>query len=277
MNQARSPFAQAVLQKNFPEDQITSTGVLAIDGTPILESVIETAKNWGVPVNRSASRSLVTATTDVMEADLIITAENSHRDAIRNLGYSGLIRCYEEILDDSDFIPKDPSGLRPDAVSRELGKVGALTLRATLDTKGFHHEHNIHVVIPHGVSDLGMALAHAQMSRISEGAILIDVDLRAPLIHEIEELGLERLFFDVDQLVLTHIPEISATQILTHTRQVDFPEKYFLSPAWRAWIQALAKRAPVVLITAPRHSRARRLADSYLASYMADEFTVISA
>ena len=106
MNQARSPFAQAVLQKNFPEDQITSTGVLAIDGTPILESVIETAKNWGVPVNRSASRSLVTATTDVMEADLIITAENSHRDAIRNLGYSGLIRCYEEILDDSDFIDR---------------------------------------------------------------------------------------------------------------------------------------------------------------------------
>ena len=82
---------------------------------------------------------------------------------------------------------------------------------------------------------------------------------------------------DVDQLELTDIPEISATQILTHTRQMDFPEKYFLSPAWRTWIQVLADRAPVVLITAPRHSRARRLADSYLASYMADEFTVISA
>jgi hypothetical protein len=31
-----------------------------------------------------------------------------------------------------------------------------------------------------------------------------------------------------------------------------------------------------VIVTAPRHSRARRLPDSYLASYMADEFGVIS-
>jgi hypothetical protein len=180
-------------------------------------------------------------------------------------------------LEDHDFIPIDPSGLLPDAMSRELGKVGALTLRAALDAKGFPHAHNIHVVIPHGVSDLGMALAHAQMSRITEGAILIDVDLRAPLVHEIEDMGLERIFYDIDQIELMPIPEITKNQILTHIRQVDFPEKYFLSPEWRSWIQRLADWAPVVLITAPRHSRARRLADSYLASYMADEFTVISA
>lgn len=277
MNQARSPFAQAVLERNFPEDQITSTGVTAIEGTSILNSVVDTAKNWGVPITQSASRSLGKATNDVMEADLVITAENSHRDAIRNLGYGGLVRSYEEILEDQDFIPIDPAGLLPDAMSRELGKVGALTLRAALDAKGFPHVHNIHVVIPHGVSDLGMALAHAQMSRISEGAILIDVDLRAPLSDEIDELGLEKITFDIDQIGVQSTPEISATQILTHDRQVNFPEKYFLSPEWRSWIQELANRAPVVLITAPRHSRARRLADSYLASYMADEFTVISA
>jgi hypothetical protein len=39
----------------------------------------------------------------------------------------------------------------------------------------------------------------------------------------------------------------------------------------------LADTTPVVLLPAPRHSRLRRLADSYLASYMSDEFTVISA
>jgi hypothetical protein len=165
----------------------------------------------------------------------------------------------------------------PDAISRELGKVGALTLRAALDAKGFSHAHNIHVVIPHGVSDLGVALAHAQMARITEGAILIDTDLRAPLLNEIEDMGLERIFFDIDQVDVLDLPEITSQQILTHSRQIDFPERYFLSPAWREWIQRLADKSPVVLVTAPRHSRMRRLADSYLASYMSDEFTVISA
>jgi len=277
MNQARSPFAQAVLERNFPEDHISSTGVSAIEGTSILPTVIDTAKNWGVPITQSSSRSLRSASDDLMAADLIITAENAHSDVIRNLGYSGEIRSFEEIVEDEDFTPVDPGGLLPDAVTRELGKVGALTLRAAIDMKGYPHTHNIHVVIPHGVSDLGMALASAQMARITEGAILIDADLRAPLINEIEDMGLEKIFFDVDQLGLVATPLITSSQILTHRRQIDFPEKYFLSPAWREWIRTLAEQAPVVIITAPRHSRARRLADSYLASYMADEFTVISA
>ena len=277
MNQARSPFAQAVLERNFPGDQISSTGVAAIHGTSILDSVVDTAKNWGTPITQSSSRALSKAMDDLMAADLVITAENSHSDVIRNLGYTGAMRSYEEILEDQDFIPIDPGGLLPDAVSRELGKVGALTLRAALDAKGYAHTHNIHVVIPHGVSDLGVALAHAQMARINEGAILIDTDLRAPLINEIEDMGLEKIFFDVDQMEVVDLPEITSQQILTHSRQIDFPERYFLSPAWREWIQRLADKSPVVLVTAPRHSRMRRLADSYLASYMSDEFTVISA
>ena len=277
MNQARSPFAQAVLERNFPDDQISSTGVAAIQGTSILDSVVDTAKNWGTPITQSSSRALSKAMDDLMAADLVITAESSHNDVIRNLGYTGAMRSYEEILEDQDFIPIDPGGLLPDAVSRELGKVGALTLRAALDAKGYPHAHDIHVVIPHGVSDLGVALANAQMARIGEGAILIDADLRAPLNNEIEDLGLERIFFDVDQMEVVDLPEITSGQILTHSRQIDFPERYFLSPAWREWIQRLADKSPVVIVTAPRHSRMRRLADSYLASYMSDEFTVISA
>lgn len=277
MNQARSPFAQAVLERNFPEDQISSTGVDAIEGTSILPAVLETAKNWGVPISQTSSRSLRSASNDLLTADLVIVAENSYGNSIRNLGYRGAVHSYEEIFEDKDFIPQDPGGLAPDAIVRELGKVGALTLRAAIDVKGYPHAHKIHVVIPHGVSDLGMALANAQMARITEGAILIDADLRAPLGDEIEELGLERVLYDIDALSTYPIPEISSGQILTHSRQINFPEKYFLSPVWREWIQELANRSPIVIVTAPRHSQLRRLADSYLSSFMADEFTVISA
>ena len=146
-------------------------------------------------------------------------------------------RNFEEIIEDLDFVPIDPVGLLNDSMSRELGKVGALTLRAAIDAKGFVHQHKIHVVIPHGVSDMALALANAQMSRIAENAILIDCDLRAPLIHEIEDLGLERIFFDIDQIEYMDLDSITSRQILTHPRQVDFPEKYYLSPAWREWIQ----------------------------------------
>ena len=116
-------------------------------------------------------------------------------------------------------------------MSRELGKVGALTLRAAIDAKGYPHAHSIRAVIPHGVSDLSLALTTAQMKRINDGAILIDADLRAPLSEEVDELGLERVYFDIDVVESIELPVVGPGQILTHIRQVDFPERFFLSPA----------------------------------------------
>ena len=276
MNQARSPFAQAVLERNFPEDQISSSGVYAIEGSEVSGAVIEIAKNWQVPISSVKSRPLSKASREFAEADLVIVAENTQRDAVRNLGYAGEIRSFEEIVEDPDFTPIDPVGLLPDAMSRELGKVGALTLRAAIDAKGYPHLNTIQAVIPHGVTDLTLALANAQLTRTAENAILIDADLRAPIHEDLGEMGLERIYYDIETVAGGELPTLLPNQILTHQRQVDFPERYFLSPTWREWIQKLAEQMPVVMITAPRHSKARRLADSYLASYMADSFSVIS-
>jgi protein-tyrosine-phosphatase len=276
MNQARSPFAQAVLEANFPEDQITSTGVSAYLGTPFLDSVVVIAKSWGVPITKLSSTAKEDDLTAILSADLVITADNEQGEIIRQLGYLGNLRSYEEILPDKDFIPIDPEGLSTDAMARELGKVGALTLRAVMDQKGFAHTHKIHAVIPHGVTDLALALTSAQFEANTLGATLIDADLRAPLSNEIEELSLERVFFDIDHLATSGFPPTGENQILTHIREIDFPEKFFLSPIWRNALAVQANKSPIVIITAPRHSRARRLPDSYLACYMADEFGVIS-
>ena len=276
MNQARSPFAQAVLERNFPDDEISSTGVSAYAGTSIMESVVKIAKHWGVPITKQSSTPKEDHISEILAADLIITADDEQAEIIRGLGYLGDLRSFDQILTDKDFIPVDPEGLSADAMARELGKVGALTLRAALDKKGFPHRNTISAVIPHGVTDLAMALTNAQFERNSTGAVLIDADLRAPIAEEVDELGLERVFFDINHLATSGFPAVTSGQILTHIRQLDWPEKFFLSPTWRNAVASLADSAPVILVTAPRHSRARRLPDSYLASYMADEFGVIS-
>jgi protein-tyrosine-phosphatase len=129
MNQARSPFAQAVLERNFPDDEISSTGVSAYAGTPIMESVVAIAQSWGVPVTKKSSTTKEDNLNDILAADLVITADNGQAEIVRAMGYTGDLRSFEEILTDKDFIPVDPEGLSTDAMARELGKVGALTLR----------------------------------------------------------------------------------------------------------------------------------------------------
>lgn len=277
MNQARSPFAQAVLQRNFPNDQISSTGVRAILDTPVMEMVAAIAKEWNVPISKKYSTNLDVDKDVILSADLVICAEEAHCAAITALGYTGALISYEKILEDKDFIPLDPDGYTPENMRRELGKVAALTLRAVLDHKKISNKHPVLAVIPHGISDLEMALTHAQFERKLRGAVLIDADLRAPVYQELLDLGIERVEFDVTEHFDENPQVPSESQALSHVRQLDDPEKYFLDPLWRDFIASYSQRSPVVLLTAPRHSRMRRLPDSYLSSLHADEFSVISS
>jgi hypothetical protein len=146
-----------------------------------------------------------------------------------------------------------------------------------LDAKGFPHHHRITSFIPHGITDLGMALTRGQFERVAQGAILVDADLRAPDTSALKELGLEPLYFDSSNFDAVDPSQVSQSHILIHKFQLDYPEAVFLSPEWRGFIQRLADFAPVVIITAPRHSQLRKLPDSYLASYMSDEFGVITS
>ena len=277
MNQARSPFAQAVLERNFPHDEISSSGVAAILDTPIMENVVHIAADWNCPITKTKSTNIEKDRERILAADLVICAEIEQNESIRALGYSGDLISFEEILSDKDFVPTDPDGYSPDQLRRELGKVSALTLRAVLDRKQIANTFPVLAVIPHGISDLGVALAHAQFERKLRGAILIDVDLRAPVIEEAKEQGLTRTIYNVDDLFTS--PRILAdeSQLLSHGRQLDMPERYFIDPLWREFISFYSNQMPVVLLTAPRHSRMRRLPDSYLASFNADEFSVISS
>jgi len=277
MNQARSPFAQAVLERNFPHDHISSTGVKAILGTSIMTNVNHVAQDWGTPISKLHSTNIQNDREEILIADLVICAEQPQRESIRSLGYTGDLISFEEILTDRDFIPSDPDGYSPDQLRRELGKVAALTLRAVLDKKKVSHQFPVLAVIPHGISDLGVALAHAQFERKLRGAILIDVDLRAPVIDEAFDQDLGRIIYDVDNLFTSPLLLADESQILSHNRQIDMPEKYFIDPLWREFISLYSNQMPVVLVTAPRHSRMRRLPDSYLASFHADEFSVISS
>ena len=265
-----------LLNENFPEHEFFSTGVKAIYGTPIMDSVLAAAKEWGLNPNKKSSTTIFNDEAHILSSDLIVVAEADQKMAITELGYKNVLRSYDEIFEDQDFTPRDPEGLAFDAMKRELGKVAAVSLRAVLDLGGYANKNPVIAVIPHGVSDLGMALAHAQLERVNRGAILIDGDIRAPHDAEIANAGLERVFFDIQKLDEYDFAALDSNQILTHVREVDFPEKFFIKEQWRNFLAKMSQVAPVVVVTAPRHSHMRKLADSYLASYMADEFSVIS-
>lgn len=277
MNQARSPFAHAVLQRNFPDYEITSCGVRAVLNTPVTQEVVAVAKEWDVPILKKTSTSVDFDREEILAADLVICADPSYKDNIRAVGYAGKLVSYDEYIFDQDFMPIDPVGYRIEQLKRELAKIGALSIRATLEFAGVKAKHPIFAVIPYGTSDCELALAHAQLERKIRGAILIDSDLRAPIEVEAGELGLERIEFDCANLISEIANGINESQILSANRHLDNPEAVFLDQNWRKWLLAIAEFQPIVLLTGPRHSKARPLPDSYFAAILADEVSVIAS
>ena len=72
MNQARSPFSEMVLTENFPNHDFFSTGVKAINGTPIMESVVATANEWGLHSKKRSSTNFLDDKASILDADLIL-------------------------------------------------------------------------------------------------------------------------------------------------------------------------------------------------------------
>jgi len=277
MNQARSPLAEAVLKFNFPEHDFISTGVWAITGTPILTEVQSVAKEWGLNGIKNKSNSMSEMLPEILAADLVIVAEDIHSQTIRDIGYKGdLISC-ESVLPDYMFAPRDPEGMALDKARRELGKIAGLSLRVMLGKLGMHSVNKIISVTPNGSSDVPLAVQTAQLEAANRGAVLVDVDLRAPLdAIDLNELGLSPVYFDIETILQTGIPELKSNEILVHARQLNHPERLYLSPKWRHFIDLCSSQKELVMITAPRYAKTRSLPDSFIVAALADEFLVIS-
>ena len=118
-NTCRSPLAEGIAKKLFPDDllkkvEISSAGSSAVDGLPASSPAIEVAGTHSIDL--SNHRSTLLSRTLVKEVDLIITMGSKHRETVGIIEPSALDYTYllTEFCDvECGDIP-DPIGLGAD-------------------------------------------------------------------------------------------------------------------------------------------------------------------
>jgi len=118
-NTCRSPLAEGIAQKIFPEGlsekvDISSVGSTAVDGLPASPLAIEVAGKHSIDLSRHKARFLSRGL--VKGADLIIAMSSKHRDTVGVIEPSALDYTYlltDFCDDESEDIP-DPIGLAVD-------------------------------------------------------------------------------------------------------------------------------------------------------------------
>lgn len=277
MNQARSPFSQALLTQHFPEHEFMSTGIEAITGAPYMAEVRKFAQTWGIEMPEGFSVSLADAKQSLAKIDLAIAATKDMVPWIEKSGIAQKIISCEELLSDPMFKPNDPEGLGLEEAKTEVAKVGALSIRAMLESLDMHTVNKIIAVVPQSEIDIPKAVEYA-MSRASlSPSLVLSADFRVPINEEeLGKSGAALIPFDLQDLFSgTELPFLENT-ISVHSREVNDPEKIYFSTLWRETLERLSRNHALIVITAPRKARNRSLPDSYIVAALADEFIVIA-
>ena len=125
-NQARSVMAAAALRRFFPNLEVVSAGIAAVEGQRIPESILNLADLWGLQVTDPVSHSLVGVQEQLLSSNFIVVAEDEFISNIVDMGIppERILSMQDQSFDHA-VIPFDPNF---QAISQICEPVLGLTL-----------------------------------------------------------------------------------------------------------------------------------------------------
>lgn len=269
-NQARSVISSAVLSRYFPDAKILSAGIDAVDGSPIPESIIEIANNWGIELPYLTSISASAAVADLQEADFIVVAENEFIPILTELGISDQkVKSMQDEIFAHAFIPFDPVDHHDNAVSVEIAKAVMTTLQQVRSNGFFPFKNEVEVFIPSSFEDFENGIKHMWDYAQEKNANLLFADFRAPHFSLAQNLLVPiREMIKSSQngvLEVTLMARSGDSPYLIATRhELDAVEKFTLSSNFENIVNQLSDERPLLMITGPAEFEGRQFAEPFL-------------
>jgi len=274
-NEVRSTFAQLLAQKQFPEIVSESAGIEISSNPSSRPSVFDIAVEWGFEKINLVPTSILEKRSFIESSELVIIADESLRGSLNVLKISGNVRKFADYIFDESFVPLDPIGFTLDKLKVEVAKVAYSTIRAIESELNISSTYGIKVIIPNSSTDCDLAFAHAQFERKQNDGFLIDCDLRSP--YATDHASSENYhFYNPIEMNIGEDAFGQKSKIWASCKEFSRPESILISRDWRSQIRKLADIAPVTLLTAPRYIQGKRVVDSYLASAVGNEISIIS-
>lgn len=274
-NQIRSPFAAAVVTTVFPEVATFSAGTDADIDSIFHIRAVNLAAEWGISMKSDPSRRLNSAEQAIKSADLVIAAEDELLAKIFISPTTGSLHSFNEIALHSSFVPIDPIGMNDLEFKVQMSKVAHIALRSITRRLYSHNSKTISAITPISENIFELALANALFEASIRNAIVIYVDFRAYLKRVPD--GVSVIRFNPEKIEANSFSSKAKNTIFLPDREVNSPEKVYLSRIWIDLIYRVSVESEVILLTPPIYLETGKIHDSYLASTIADSITIINA
>jgi len=270
LNQARSIVVAAYVSKLLPGHRVISAGIQAIDGQSIPMSVSQLADRWGIPIVKDFSQSIKSTQKEIMQAGLVIVAEDIFAQNIIELGMPpSKIESMQNSIFKFDQIPIDPVNLSNDSFEVELAKAIMVSAQLIRKQNLVNGTNKVTVVFPEPGIDFHDSLQSLLELAKKSGAAVLVADFRFPQTQIIEKMHIpyqELIINKVSGKINTNLDqlELSAPCLVASRYEIDFVEEFVLSTHFADLLAVMSKDRPVYVLTGQRSSTHRQFSEPYL-------------
>ena len=259
-------MAAAALGRYFPNIEIASAGIAAVEGQRIPQSILTLADSWGLDVIDVVSHSLEGAQAQLISSDFVIVAEDEFIPHILEVGVAAQrILSMQDQRFDHSLIPFDPIGQGHQVTSVELAKAVMTSARLLRTQDNFGSSHRIEAIFTRDEGDFQSKLSSVWSQVVSSPGILVVTDFRAPNLQAVSQICDRVVELRVDRFTqgisfVDNSGDGALERALASQRpfaisarfEMDQVEKFCLSAQFTGSISNLAASRPVTILTEPQ-------------------------
>jgi protein-tyrosine-phosphatase len=250
-NQARSITSAAVLRRFFPDNEVLSAGIQADPFQPIPSSILEILDEWEVSEFDERSTKVIDL-PPLTETDLVLCADAEVKSKlIEQLNISNIsdykIHTLEEFSHSSLEIPVDPVSMDASDTKTQLARAIILSVRAVRQVFGIHQPITSSLFPQDKAEHLQSQKKLLEAIQRDQGVIIDSgFSIPNPLLWQANSAFMP---FNLNRL---EVDPSAPSGILISKFEIDRSARILLSKRYLQWLEELAVRQRIYLLTQPQ-------------------------
>ena len=276
-NQARSQVLDSVFAALLPNDEFSSFGLIASEGTPlplVIESVFH---DWGLDPGGRFAKNMGLHWDQIREVQFVIAVTSFIAEEVKAAGYSGEILNLEKEAKRLGIEIADPQLMPRRQCAFELAKYVKVAVSALQSIGTIEKSPNILALIPEDEAAIEKATSMA-LAPENVGASVLLGDLIAPpsstLLQNRKPVARFKVEESTSSVEMMSSPEGPAVYLPKAAALL--PATVYLSKYWQEFILEIATKS-LIIVTPPQKNARGKLAESYLCALYANEIKVVQA